>query len=49
MDTSGNLYGTTGGGEFGYGTVFELSSTGVESILWNFKGSPTDGNGPLTP
>jgi uncharacterized repeat protein (TIGR03803 family) len=46
MDTSGNLYGTTGGGEFGYGTVFELSSTGVESILWNFKGSPTDGNGP---
>ena len=25
LDAQGNLYGTTGGGGFGYGTVFELT------------------------
>ena len=44
-DASGNYYGTTQwGGEFYYGTVFELSppsSGGVdwtETVIWNFKG-----------
>lgn len=39
MDSSGNLYGTTeGGGSGGYGTVFKINSSGVESILYNFTG-----------
>jgi uncharacterized repeat protein (TIGR03803 family) len=42
LDSHGNLYGTTsGGGEYGYGTVFELNpqSTGrwKESLLESFK------------
>jgi len=42
----GNLYGTTsGGGQFGNGTVFEITLTGTESVLWSF-GSGTDGSGP---
>jgi uncharacterized repeat protein (TIGR03803 family) len=43
LDAQGNLYGTTqsGGaynGDFGFGggTVFELSSSGVESVLYSF-------------
>ncbi len=41
FDTAGNLYGTTsGGGAFGYGTVFELSPSGggtwTEQLLYNF-------------
>jgi uncharacterized repeat protein (TIGR03803 family) len=46
-DAAGNLYGTTyGGGTAGYGTVFELSATGMETILHNFAGYPTDGQSP---
>jgi uncharacterized repeat protein (TIGR03803 family) len=46
MDASGNLYGTTSaGGDFGAGTVFEYSSTGVESVLYNFTGG-ADGGSP---
>jgi uncharacterized repeat protein (TIGR03803 family) len=38
-DGAGNLYGTTGGGgAFDYGTVFEISSSGKESILHSFWG-----------
>jgi uncharacterized repeat protein (TIGR03803 family) len=52
QDTSGNLYGTTfgGGNEMGfhgYGTVFELSNAGTESVLHSFGGSG-DGQGPYT-
>lgn len=47
MDSSGNLYGTTeNGGMFGYGTVFEVDGTGVETVLHSFAGGPTDGADP---
>jgi uncharacterized repeat protein (TIGR03803 family) len=41
MDTFGNLYGTTGGGIYNAGTVYELSpsnNTWVEKILYYFPG-----------
>ncbi|HTR27010.1 MAG TPA: choice-of-anchor tandem repeat GloVer-containing protein [Terriglobales bacterium] len=47
LDKKGNLYGTTGtGGAYGYGTVFELDSTGTETILHNFNADGTDGTDP---
>ena len=52
-DSAGNLYGTTmlGGGSnkclYGCGTVFELASNGVETVLYAFKGG-RDGAWPLT-
>jgi len=56
LDAQGNLYGTTaygyGTGGHGYcrggcGTVFALSPTGVETILYNFKGiKHNDGSYP---
>jgi uncharacterized repeat protein (TIGR03803 family) len=44
-DASGNLYGTTeqggtGCGSPGCGTVYKLSKTGNETILYNFTGTP---------
>lgn len=46
MDASGNLYGTTsGGGESSHGTVFEFTSAGVETVLYNFTGL-ADGGDP---
>lgn len=43
----GNLYGTTGtGGAYGYGTVFELPSSGSETILHSFNADGTDGTNP---
>jgi uncharacterized repeat protein (TIGR03803 family) len=43
-DKAGNLYGTTSGcGAFGYGTVWELSATAKETVLYNFAGGATDG------
>jgi uncharacterized repeat protein (TIGR03803 family) len=45
-DNAGNLYGTTSfGGTFGAGTVFELSPTGQETLLYSFKGG-SDGENP---
>jgi len=45
FDTAGNLYGTTTtGGSGGGGTAFEISTLGVESVLFNFQG--TTGGGP---
>ena len=42
-----NLYGTTSyGGAFSAGTVFKLTSTGIESVLHSFAGGPSDGYGP---
>jgi uncharacterized repeat protein (TIGR03803 family) len=45
-DPEGNLYGIALGGTFGRGVVFELSDTGQESVLYNFKGSDGDGDVP---
>ncbi len=45
-DSAGNFYGTTvEGGDFtcfslGCGTVFKLSKTGKESVLYEFTGDP---------
>jgi uncharacterized repeat protein (TIGR03803 family) len=45
-DGAGNLYGTTvQGGDFGGGTVFQLSPSGVHTVLYSFTGS-TDGGQP---
>ncbi|HEY6290812.1 MAG TPA: choice-of-anchor tandem repeat GloVer-containing protein [Terriglobia bacterium] len=47
-DPAGNLYGTTRDGGIGYGTVFKLSSAGVETVLYSFAGPPSDGQNPHT-
>jgi uncharacterized repeat protein (TIGR03803 family) len=44
LDSAGNLYGTTySGGAHGFGTVYELISSGTgtwtENVLWNFQTS----------
>ncbi len=48
MDKEGNLYGTAnGGGAYPYwGTVFELTSQGVEKVLYSFGAYSGDGSGP---
>jgi uncharacterized repeat protein (TIGR03803 family) len=52
VDKEGNLYGTTvGGGSSGFegaggGTLFEVSQSGTESVLYNFSGG-ADGGKPL--
>jgi uncharacterized repeat protein (TIGR03803 family) len=47
LDGRGNLYGTTsGGGTYGYGTVFKLDPSGKETVLHSFaydEGSPFGG------
>jgi uncharacterized repeat protein (TIGR03803 family) len=46
MDAEGNLYGTTGFGDYDRdGTVFKLSQTGKETVLHRFFGR-TDGSNP---
>jgi uncharacterized repeat protein (TIGR03803 family) len=50
-DGQGNLYGTawsggTGPCQGGCGAVFKLTSSGSESLLHNFLGSPNDGSSP---
>jgi uncharacterized repeat protein (TIGR03803 family) len=46
-DKVGNLYGTTAGcGASGYGTVFELSENGSETVLHSFAGGSSDGAYP---
>ncbi|HYW76133.1 MAG TPA: choice-of-anchor tandem repeat GloVer-containing protein [Gammaproteobacteria bacterium] len=47
LDSAGNLYGTTsGGGEFGVGTVYEISPSGTETVLYSFGSSGNDGADP---
>jgi uncharacterized repeat protein (TIGR03803 family) len=47
LDKTGNLYGTTLlGGAFGEGTVFEMTSTGEEKLLYSFGSQSGDGNEP---
>ncbi len=46
-DAAGNFYGTTaGGGTYNLGTVFELSTAGVETVMHSFTGG-TDGTEPF--
>jgi uncharacterized repeat protein (TIGR03803 family) len=41
QDSSGNLYGTTqGGGQHGVGTVFRLTASGTETLLYDFNLPP---------
>jgi uncharacterized repeat protein (TIGR03803 family) len=51
LDSKGNLYGTTAAGGAnclpgGCGTVYKLSKTGKETVLYSFKGE-TDGDEPF--
>lgn len=46
-DNAGNLYGTTlYGGTTGNGTVFKVSSTGLETVVHSFTGTNGDGSQP---
>ncbi len=45
ISIGGTLYGTTQhGGAYGYGTVFKVTPSGVESVVYSFKGA-TAGDG----
>jgi uncharacterized repeat protein (TIGR03803 family) len=47
VDVSGTLYGTTSaGGAFGGGTVFSITTDGVETVLHSF-GAQGDGTAPI--
>jgi uncharacterized repeat protein (TIGR03803 family) len=47
VDVNGTLYGTTAqGGAYGNGTVFSISTSGVEAVLHSFDYDP-DGENPL--
>ena len=48
LDTQGNLYGTTEyGGAYDFGTVFELTPSGTETVLHSFDVNGTDGAYPV--
>jgi uncharacterized repeat protein (TIGR03803 family) len=50
-DSAGNFYGTTAeGGAYGWGTVFEITPSGAENILYNFCSQPdcADGSFPTS-
>ncbi|HEX4268794.1 MAG TPA: choice-of-anchor tandem repeat GloVer-containing protein [Steroidobacteraceae bacterium] len=47
LASDGNLYGTTRlGGASNYGTVFKVTPTGVETVMYSFAGGATDGANP---
>jgi uncharacterized repeat protein (TIGR03803 family) len=48
INVDGTLYGTTQqGGVSNYGTVFKVTRSGVESVLYSFTGRGGDGGAPL--
>jgi uncharacterized repeat protein (TIGR03803 family) len=48
--SDGNFYGTSAeGGAYGAGTVFKLTPAGVETVLYSFGASPSDGAAPSGP
>jgi uncharacterized repeat protein (TIGR03803 family) len=55
QDAQGNLYGTSAGGDLacnppnGCGMVFEVDTTGNETVLYSFTGTGGDGMGPDSP
>ena len=47
IDVHGTLYGTTlYGGEKGRGTVFKMTRSGAETVIYSFRGAPFDGKLP---
>lgn len=47
QDSAGNTFGTCGrGGAASDGVIFEIDTTGAESILYSFRGHPFDGEAP---
>ncbi|MGB6487043.1 MAG: choice-of-anchor tandem repeat GloVer-containing protein [Steroidobacteraceae bacterium] len=42
----GNFYGMTAGGPKGFGAVFKITRTGIETLLYSFAGGTTDGAYP---
>jgi uncharacterized repeat protein (TIGR03803 family) len=50
LGTDGNYYGTTvGGGAYGFGVVFKVTSGGALTVLYSFTGGTDDGGYPLAP
>jgi uncharacterized repeat protein (TIGR03803 family) len=50
VNVDGTLYGTTSsGGKHGDGTVFAITTSGKETILYSFKGGSADGAAPSAP
>jgi uncharacterized repeat protein (TIGR03803 family) len=47
-DSAGNLYGTTSeGGSTNNGTVYKITPSGQETVLYSFQGGTTDGSNPV--
>lgn len=50
LGTDGNFYGTTGaGGTKNSGTIFKVTPSGTETVLYNFCDPSCDGFSPATP
>jgi uncharacterized repeat protein (TIGR03803 family) len=49
IDKSGNIYGPTGNGGLGYGTIFKISPTGAYSSVYQFGKNAGDGRTPSGP
>jgi uncharacterized repeat protein (TIGR03803 family) len=50
FDQKGNLYGTTfAGGAYGYGTVFQLTPKGKETVIYSFCSNPPSCNDGAQP
>jgi uncharacterized repeat protein (TIGR03803 family) len=47
-DASGNLYGTTGGGPYADGTIFQIGPDGDEAVLFDFA-VQSEGSSPSAP